>query len=67
MLNLRESCRLLLNLALLQADYNIVIIPPIMRAEYISSLEKAHIADRDFIIFVAQMLQETQKDYLRLL
>ncbi len=38
-----------------------------MRAEYIRSLEKAHVEDRDFVVFVAQMLQETQKDYLRLL
>ncbi len=59
--------RLLLNLVLLQAGYNIVIIPPIMRAEYIRSLEKAHVEDRDPVVFVAQMLQETQKDYLRLL
>ena len=59
--------RLLVNLVLLQAGYNIVIIPPIMRAEYIRSLEKAHVEDRDFVVFVAQMLQETQKDYLRLL
>lgn len=59
--------RLLLNLVLLQAGYNIVIIPPIMRAKYISSLEKAHLDDHGFVVFVAQMLQETQKDYLRLL
>jgi Fic family protein len=59
--------RLLLNLVLLQAGYNIVIIPPIMRVKYISSLEKAHLDDRDFVVFIAQMLQETQKDYLRLL
>jgi len=59
--------RLIMNLALLQAGYNIAIIPPIMRPEYIRSLEKAHVDDTDFINFIAQMVKETQKDYLRLL
>lgn len=58
--------RLLMNLALLQAGYNIAIIPPILRGEYIRTLEKAHIDDFDFINFIAQMVKETQKDYLRL-
>ena len=58
--------RLLMNLVLLQYGYNIAIIPPIMRAKYISSLEKAHTNDSDFLEFIAQMLKETQKDYIRL-
>lgn len=58
--------RLLMNLILLQEDFNIAIIPPITRREYIDSLEKAHIDDRDFIYFIARMVRETQKDYLRL-
>jgi Fic family protein len=58
--------RLLMNLILLQDDFNIAIIPPVTRREYIDSLEKAHVDDRDFICFIARMVRETQKDYLRL-
>ena len=58
--------RLLMNLVLLQENYNIAIIPPITRRDYIDSLEKAHIDDQDFIHFIARMVRETQKDYLRL-
>ena len=58
--------RLLMNLALLQAGYTIVIIPPVLRQEYIQSLEKAHRDDKDFINLIARMVRETQLDYLRL-
>ncbi len=59
--------RLLMNLVLLQADYSIVIIPPILRVEYIRTLEKAHNDDKDFRQFIAERVKETQKEYLRLL
>lgn len=59
--------RLLMNLILLQENYNIAIIPPILRSEYIQSLEKAHTDDKDFINLIARMVKETQKDYLRLI
>lgn len=59
--------RLLMNLALLQAGYLIAIIPPIVRTEYISSLEKAHTDDAAFRRFIAERVLETQKDYIRLL
>ncbi|HEU64405.1 MAG: hypothetical protein KR126chlam4_01394 [Candidatus Anoxychlamydiales bacterium] len=58
--------RLLMNLMLLQESYNIANIPLITRREYIESLEKSHINDKDFIYFIARMVRETQKDYLRL-
>lgn len=58
--------RLLMNLMLLQAGYTIAIIPPILRAQYIQSLEKAHDNDADFIRLIAQTVKETQQDYLRL-
>ena len=58
--------RLLMNLLLLQEGYTIAIIPPIMRPEYIRSLEKAHEDDTAFIHFIAEMVKESQKDYLRL-
>jgi Fic family protein len=58
--------RLLMNLVLLQEGYNIATIPPITRNQYIEALELAHTDDRDFIDFIARMVRETQKDYLRL-
>ena len=56
-----------MNLILLQKGYVIAIIPPILRREYIQTIEKAHRNDKDFIKFIAGMVKETQKDYLRLL
>lgn len=61
-----RAARLLMNLILLQESYNIAIIPPVVRGEYIDALEKAHVDDRDFIYLIARMVRETQKDYLRL-
>lgn len=61
-----RTARLLMNLILLQADYCIGIIPPIMRRDYIDALEQAHVNDGNFIDFIARMVRETQKDYLRL-
>ena len=56
-----------MNLVLLQEGYNIVIIPPILRSEYIENLERAHTNDKGFTNFIARMVKECQKDYLRLL
>lgn len=58
--------RLLMNLALMRAGYNIAIIPPILRREYISELERAHRATGGFCSFIANRVIETQKDLLRL-
>jgi len=58
--------RLLMNLSLLQNGYNIAIIPPVMRPDYIDAIEKAREDDRSFIDLIAQMVRETQKDYIRL-
>jgi Fic family protein len=58
--------RLLMNLILLQEGYTIAIIPPIMRAAYMSSLEEAHTNDKKFLLLIAQMVKETQRDFLRL-
>lgn len=58
--------RLLMNLILLQGGYNIAIIPPVLRSQYIQSLENAHTDNTDFVNLVAQCVKETQKDYLRL-
>jgi len=59
--------RLLMNTALIQDGYMIAIIPPILRAEYITLLEKAHTNDKPFIDFIAERVLETQKEVIRLL
>ena len=59
--------RLLMNIALIQDGFLPVIIPPILRNEYISLLEKAHKDDCPFIDFIVEMEIESQKDFLRLL
>ena len=58
--------RLLMNLILLQAGYTVVIIPPVIRQEYIRNLEKSHVDEKDFIDLIARMVKETQQDYLRI-
>lgn len=59
--------RLLMNTALIQDRYLPALIPPILRVDYISLLEKAHIDDKPFINFIAERELESQKDFLRLL
>ena len=59
--------RLLMNLCLLRHGYTLAIIPPVLRGEYIALLEKAHEDDTDFVNFIAERVEETQKDLLRLL
>lgn len=61
-----RTARLLMNLILLQEGYNIAIIPPVTRREYIDALEQAHISDQAFVDFIARTVRETQKDHLRL-
>jgi len=62
-----RCARLLMNTALIQAGYLPCIIPPVLRNEYIASLERAHRDDTDFIHFIAEVEYETEKDFLRLL
>jgi Fic family protein len=59
--------RLIMNLALLQDGYMLAVIPPVLRQEYIASLERAHEDDGPFIRFIAERVAETQKDLMRLL
>jgi Fic family protein len=58
--------RLLMNFILVASGYTIAIIPPVLRGEYIQLLEKAHVDDTDFIYFIARIVKESQKDYIRL-
>ncbi len=58
--------RLLMNLALLQAGYNITIIPPVVRTDYIRALQKSNHNDfKPFINFISEMVYESQKEYLK--
>ena len=59
--------RLLMNLVLLRFGYPITIIPPILRLEYIATLEKAHRNTNDFIQFIIARETETLRELLRLL
>ena len=64
-----RCARLLMNLVLLQKGYVITIIPPVVRRDYIDSLQKAQTKNDEsaFINFISTMVYESQKDYLRLL
>jgi len=59
--------RLLMNTALIQDGYVLAIIPPVLRHEYITLLEKAHKDDRPFMDFIAERVMESQKEIIRLL
>lgn len=60
--------RLLMNLALLQSGYNIVVIPPVVRADYISALQKTNSGNNtEFINFISEMVLESQKEYLKII
>ena len=59
--------RLLMNTALIQDGYMMAVIPPVLRHEYISLLERAHMDDRPFMDFIANRVLETEKDIMRLL
>ena len=59
-----------MNVALLQDGYPLVIIPPILRGEYIDTLEQCHGMRKDpelFFDFIARATIESLRDYLRLL
>lgn len=60
--------RLLMNLVLLQAGYPVAIIPPVLRREYLDTLNKTHKGDnKPFNKFIAGVCYESAKEYLRLL
>jgi Fic family protein len=63
-----RAARLLMNLALLQAGYPIAIIPPVLRREYLNSLNMIHQEkEKPFIDFIAGVCHDSAKEYLRLL
>lgn len=64
-----RCARLIMNLALLQAGYNIITIPPIVRLDYINALQEAQINNNPepFTNFISEMVLESQKEYLRII
>jgi Fic family protein len=63
-----RTARLVMNLSLLQNGYPIIIIPPILRDDYISSIRKANLGDtQPFFNFISNIEYESSKDYLRLI
>lgn len=63
-----RTARLLMNLVLLQSGYVITIIPPIMRAAYISAIQKANKGNiTPFLEFITEMVYESSKEYVRLI
>lgn len=61
-----RTSRLLMNLALLQAGYEIATIPPVLRPEYIGLLERGHKDPEPFYSFIVDRVAEAQKDMMRL-
>lgn len=59
--------RLIMNTALIQDGYLPAVIPPVLRHEYISLLEKAHTEAGPFERFIAERVIESQKEIMRLL
>ena len=59
--------RLLMNTAHIQDGYMLAIIPPVLRHEYISLLERAHEDDQPFMDFIAERVREAEKEIMRLL
>lgn len=64
-----RTARLLMNLALLNAGYNIIIIPPVVRNDYIAGLQDAQLKNNiiPFTNFISEMVLESQKEYLRII
>jgi len=63
-----RTARLLMNLSLMQNGYPIVIIPPILRNDYIASIRLANTGNTEpFFDFISYIEYESSKDYLRLL
>lgn len=62
-----RAARLLMNLILLQHGYPLVIIPPVLRVDYLNSLKRCHQHnDEPFIDLIATLTIEAQKDFLRM-
>jgi len=63
-----RTARLVMNLSLLQNGYPTIIIPPILRNDYIALIHLANTGNIEpFYNFISDVEYESSKDYLRLL
>ncbi len=63
-----RTARLLMNLILLQHGFTIAIIPPVLRRDYLVSLQHSNHGDNTpFINLLSHVVYEGEKDYLRML
>jgi Fic family protein len=60
-------CRLCMNAVLIQNGYPPTNIPPILRRDYISFLEKSWTDEEPFIIFIAERVLAEEIDLMRML
>jgi len=63
-----RCARLLTNLMLMKSGYAVIIIPPILRADYIEALKKAQTAKSPnlFYNFISEMVLQSLQDYSRI-
>lgn len=63
-----RTARLLTNLILFKFGYSVIIIPPILRADYIEALKASQTQNNDVVFnnFISEMVLESMKDYLRI-
>lgn len=63
-----RCARLLTNLILLKYGYAVIIIPPILRPDYIEAIKQTQLKNNTsgFINFISEMVLESMKDYLRI-
>ena len=64
-----RTSRLVMNLALLQDGYQLAVIPPVCRADYLSAIRRYQLQgdSEAFVSFIADRVVESEKDILRLL
>lgn len=64
-----RTSRLVMNLALLQSGYQLAIIPPICRADYLAAIRGYQLQGNSgvFIDFIAERVIESEKEIMRLL
>lgn len=64
-----RASRLVMNLSLLQDGYQLAVIPPICRADYLAAIRRyqLHRESRPFVDFIAERVLESAKEIMRLL
>lgn len=64
-----RASRLVMNLSLLQDGYQLAVIPPICRADYLAAIRRYQLRgeSRPFVDFIAERVLESEKEIMRLL